>query len=128
MTTFKPPYADPNLYRRWSQTMAPSSAGTGTYARNAELHARRLKSVLFTVLVAGTATTFVAAAMIGTATVGSVTLSTNTALYQTRIEISTASDDVASQAIVATKVIGDDTGTVIATYEFEMDSGAVFTQ
>lgn len=128
MTTNTPWYTDPALAAQYTQGGFPNAgAGTGTYARNISQFKRKLLSVLLTVITAGTATAHTAAIMIGTATVGSVAMSTNTALYQTRIEIATASRAVAANAVVATKLIGDDTGVVLPIYEFKVEPDTVMT-
>lgn len=120
-------YDDPNVQRIWSDAMAPNAAGTGTHCRNFAPFARKLKSVSFAVHVAGTAAGFVAAVMIGTNTVGVQTLGTNTAGVTTNSAIPAGSRAVAALVHVTTKIIGDNTGVMVPSYEFEMDQGALLT-
>ena len=99
-------------------------AATTVYGKFHSFAATKLKAVHARVTTAGTATAHKLDVYIGTASVGSIALSTSTAGVTGSVEIG---QNVASLGAVEVKTGADATGKAVVSYEYELQAGAAVT-
>jgi len=113
-----------NLIRREHYISATAGATT-EFGKIRNFQAMKLKAVHATVITAGTATAHGYDVYSGTTSVGTVTLSTNTAGVQVSAVLSNAA--VAAQDTMHVKSLADATGAADIVLEYETDKAAVVT-
>lgn len=119
------PYTDPAYRARHNIPLAEAGgAATTVYGRVMAMGAGKIRNVGVWATVAGTTTAHGFDIVVGTTSIGSVTLSTNAAL-------SSATTGDLAYAVTAGQIIGlkskaDATGKAMASIEFEFTPGAQF--
>jgi hypothetical protein len=125
MATKKMNYTDPDYnINRDHCAGEVGGAATTVYGKFHAFAATKLKAVHARVTTAGTATTHKLDVYVGTASVGSIALSTNTAGYTASVNIGA---NVDSLQAVEVKTGADAAGKAVVSYEYEYQQGATLT-
>lgn len=125
MATSSLRYDHPNHQVRREHSIAPSAGNATTSGKMRAFQALKIKAVHFTVVTAGTAGGHGYTIQVGTTSVGTVALSTNTAGYTASVAMSDQA--VAAGDTISILSLADATGVADAVFEYETDKAAVVT-